>query len=101
MRCPLALHALSKTLLTLVDSYPVASQDFNATENAWRTVQQRLDETMPIQLEGRDAFIKRLRAAVQWVNNHKAQYLWRISTNQKERADECLATKPPGGRTTW
>ena len=24
-----------------------------------------------------------------------------LSTNQKERAQECLAAKPPGGRARW
>ena len=101
LRCPSALHALSKTPLTLVDPYPTRSQDFNAMENAWFTLKQRLDETRPIKLEGRDEFIARLGAAVRWVNKNKAKHLWYISTNQKERADECLAMKPPGGRTSW
>ena len=35
LRCPLALHALSKTPLQLVDPYPRVSQDFNAIENVW------------------------------------------------------------------
>ena len=101
LRCPLALHALSKTPLKLVDPYPKYSQDFNAMENAWFTLKQRLDQTMPTKLEGRDEFIKRLKDAVRWANKHRSKHLWDMSTNQKQRAEDCLATTPPGGRTTW
>ena len=101
LRSDLALHALSKTPLKLVDPYPKVSQDFNAIENAWKIVRERLDETMPVELERRDAFIKRLAAAVKWVNHHRKDQLWHLSTNQKERAEACLAQKPPGGRTKW
>ena len=101
LRCDLALHALSKTGLKLVDPYPKVSQDFNAIENAWDLVKRRLDETMPQELEKRDPFIQRLKTAVRWVNTNRKARLWELSTNQKERADECLAQKPPGGRTQW
>ena len=101
IRCDLALHSLSKTPLKLVDPYPKVSQDFNALENVWDILKHRLAETMPKTLETRDAFIKRLKKEVAWVNRNKAERLWYLSTNQKERADECLATKPPGGRTSW
>ena len=101
LRCPLALHALSKTPLQLVDPYPRVSQDFNAIENVWNLLRNRLAETMPTKLESRDQFIKRLKEAVKWVNKHKAKDLWHLSTNQKKRADDCFASKPPGGRTKW
>jgi hypothetical protein len=101
LRCDLAMHALSKTCLKLVDPYPKCSQDFNAIENGWAIVKERLDQTMPQNLEHRDEFVKRLAAAVRWVNQHCKERLWHLSTNQKERADACLAQKPPGGRTTW
>ena len=77
------------------------SQDFNAIENVWAILKEHLDETQPVALEGRDAFIKRLFAAVKWANKHRADQLRKLSTNQKQRADECLAQKPPGGRTSW
>ena len=77
------------------------SQDFNAIENCWRILKERLDETIPKQRETREAFIKRLRGAVAWANRRRADQLWRLSTNQKERADDCLASKPPGGRTKF
>ena len=72
-----------------------------ALENVWDILKHRLAETMPKTLETRDAFIKRLKKEVAWVNRNKAERLWYLSTNQKKRADECLATKPPGGRTSW
>ena len=57
--------------------------------------------TLPKKLEGRDEFVQRLTAAVAWLNRHKKDRLWYFSTNQKRRADHCLATEPPGGRTKW
>ena len=87
--------------LPLVEGYPVSSQDFNAMENAWDILKSRLDETVPIQRESRDDFIIRLKSAVQWANRHRAEQLEYLSTNQKERADDCLKAKPPGGRTKW
>ena len=96
-----AVHALSKTCLKLLEGYPRVSQDFNAIENAWKIVKDRLDETMPIHLEMRDAFVHRLQETVKWVNKNRSKQLWHLSTNQKERADECLSQKPPGGRTSF
>jgi hypothetical protein len=101
IRSEQAVWALQKVGLTLVEDYPVSSQDFNAMENAWFILKQRLDETMPIQLESRDDFIKRLKSAVQWANRNRAEQLWHLCTNQKERADDCLQTKPKGGRTKY
>ena len=87
--------------LKLVEGYPKVSQDFNAIENAWGILKQRMLETLPTHLESREGFIRRLRAAVRWMNKHRSARLWELSINQKERADECLAQKPPGGRTSW
>ena len=101
LRTDLALHQLSKVDLKLVDSYPRCSQDFNAIENAWKLVRDRLDETMPTGLEHRDEFVKRLNSAVRWINHNRSEQLWRLSTNQKKRADACLAQDPPGGRTKY
>ena len=101
LRSDLAVHAPSKTSLRLVDSFPKCSQDFNAIENAWAIVKERLDQTMPANMESRLEFTKRLRAAVRWVNEHRSDQLWQLSTNQKQRADDCLAQDPPGGRTKW
>ena len=101
LRTASSLRALSKTPLKLVDPYPRVSQDFNAMENAWGKLKDRLNETMPTRLESRGDFVKRLHAVVKWVNQHKSKDLWQLSTNQIERAEACLASKPPGGRTKW
>ena len=101
LRSQEAVDALHRAGLKLVDPYPVASQDFNAIENAWDILRKRLDETMPVRLETRDAFVVRLHAAVKWMNVHRAKQLWYLSTNQKERCEDCLSQDPPGGRTKW
>jgi hypothetical protein len=95
-----ALLVLKTANLKLVD-FPKVSQDFNAIENAWAILKERLDETMPTTLEPRADFVKRLFSAVRWANQSRAAQLWHLSTNQKERAEACLAQKPPGGRTKW
>ena len=87
--------------LELVEGYPRKSQDFNAIENAWKIVKERLDQTMPTWRERREEFVTRLRASVAWTNRNRGKELWYLSTNQKERADDCLSTEPRGGRTKW
>ena len=101
LRSEMAVRALEKVGLKLVGPYPRTSQDFNAIENAWKVVKERLDKTIPVHKEGRDAFIKKYLAAVRWVNTNRSEQLWYLSTNQKERVDDCLSQKPPGGRTKW
>ena len=101
LRTPEAVEALERIGMKLVPDYPKVSQDFNAIENAWAILKERLDETCPVELESREDFILRLKAAVRWANWHRADQLWYLSTNQKERADECLASKPPGARAQW
>ena len=95
------LHALAQLGVELVEGYPKCSQDFNAIKNCWKLLRERLNETMPTGLEPRDAFVERLKKAAQWLNRNKSQQLWYYSTNQKERCRDCLACKPPGGRTKW
>ena len=101
LRSDAAVHALEKINLPSVEDYPVSSQDFNAMENVWAILKQRLDETVPKALESREDFVKRLKSAVQWANRARADQLWRLCTDQKERADECLKMNPPGGRTKF
>ena len=96
-----AVAALEKIGLPLVEGYPVSSQDFNAMENVWFLLKQRLDETMPVRLESRCDFIVRLKSAVAWANRNRGDHLWYLCTNQKERVEDCLTTKPAGGRTKW
>ena len=99
LRCDEPLAELGKIGVQLVEGYPKCSQDLSAIENAWKLLRERVDETLPTQLESREDFLPRLCAAVQWVNVHRAEQLWKLSTNQKERADEVLLRK--GGRTSW
>ena len=101
LRTEAAKAAIGRAGLELVEGYPRKSQDFNAIENGWKIVKERLDETMPTWREGREEFVTRLRAAVAWVNRNRGKELWFLSTNQKERADDCLSTEPRGGRTKW
>ena len=95
------LASLTDIGVELVEGYPKCSQDFNAIENAWKILRERLDETLPRGLETRDRFVQRLTAAVAWVNKHKANELEYLSRNQKERANDCLQSKPKGSRTKW
>ena len=85
--------------LELLENYPKCSQDLNPIENAWREVRARLDDTMPVQMETRQDFIKRLRLAVSWVNRHQANYLQQICLEQKVRANAVLLQS--GGRTKF
>lgn len=101
LRSAKSLQELRRIRVQLVAGYPRCSQDFNAIENAWDVVKQRLNETLPRKLESRDDFIARYREAVRWVNHNKRDDLWYLCTNQKERAMECLQTRPRGGRTRW
>ena len=85
--------------ITLLENYPKCSQDLNAIENAWNVLRRRLDETLPSELESRDEFTARLRAAVRWVNANRADQLWKFCTDQKERAREVLLRE--GSRTSF
>ena len=96
-----SLAALHDIGVELVDGYPKCSQDFNAIENVWKLLRERLAETLPRGKETRDHFVTRLELATAWLNRYKAEELKYLSTNQKERAHDCLSMKPPGSRTKW
>ena len=95
------MHAFEKFGIELVEGYPRCSQDFNAIENCWALLRDRLYATLPLGLEPRESFVDRLNTAVTWLNRNKRSSLWEFARNQKTRCRECLATKPPGGRTKW
>lgn len=101
LRSPGPMNAFRKLGIELVDGYPRCSQDFNAIENVWKLLRDRLHSTLPAGLENRAAFIDRLKAAVVWLNRHKKASLWHFARNQKERCRECLQLQPQGGRTRW
>ena len=75
LRSQPALVAFQRVGIELVENYPKVSQDFNAIENAWKILRDRLNVTMPTEFEGRDDFVVRLKAAVRWMNHHKASEL--------------------------
>ena len=72
--------------IKLLENYPKSSQDLNPIEIAWRELRARLYLTAPESLESRNAFIRRMRQAVAWVNVHRAQYLQHLCSCQKEWA---------------
>ena len=79
--------------------FPKHSPDLNAIENARAFLRSRLDDTRPACVEGRDAFLPRLRRAVAWINREHRRALLKLSYNQAERARDVLAAK--GVRTQW
>ena len=99
LRCAEPLEEMRKLCVDVISDYPKCSQDLNAIENAWNVVRERLDTTLPTEMESRDAFVARLRAAVAWVNEHRKEQLSKFCTNQKERAEEVLLRH--GGRTSF
>ena len=101
LRSPGPLRAFEQLQLELVPGYPRVSQDFNAIENCWKVLRERLDETRPRGVEDRDAFVVRLKKAVVWMNRNRRKQLVMYATNQKTRCRDCLNTKPRGGRTAW
>ena len=101
LRTPASLAALERSGIVLVEDFPVSSQDFNAIEGVWKILRDRLAATLPTQRETREAFIKRILAAVAWINRNRSDQLWKLATNQKERANDCLNSVPKGARTKW
>ena len=99
IRAPESLRALKEQKIRLLPLYPKYSQDLNAIENAWARLRHRLDDTYPAGEESRAEFIRRLRAAVGWINKNKSEDLAYLHFNLKERADDVL--EQDGGRTKW
>ena len=97
LRCAEPMEEMRKLSVEVLSDYPKCSQDLNAIENAWNVLRERLDMTLPEAMEGRDEFLARLRAAVDWINANRSEQLWYFCTNQKERAAEVLLRG--GGRT--
>ena len=79
--------------------HPKYSPDFNAIENVWSLIRQRLDKTAPATLEARPEFLARLRRTVTWLNTHCKDNLLHLATNQKERATAVQDLK--GARCKW
>ncbi len=90
-------EAMRKANVHLLTDFPKCSQDLNPIETAWRELRNRLSDTMPVERESRQAFVKRLRYAVAWLNTNRHEYLQYLCTSQKERAQDVLDLN--GGRT--
>ena len=90
--------AIEEERINLLD-FPKCSQDLNPCEVAWRELKARLGGTMPTEFESRPVFIRRLRCAVAWVNRRRTSYLQKLSSSQKEWAEDCLRATPAGART--
>ena len=82
-----------------IDAYPKSSPDFNAIEGWWRRLKMLLEENMPPDRESRDEFLRRLRRAVNHLNQKCRADARRLCRNQKQRARECLKLR--GARTKW
>ncbi len=99
LRCDEPLEAMEEIGLQLVEKYPQNSADFNAIENCWALLKKRVTDTMPEELEDRDAFVQRLRNAIVWVNRNYREKMLEWCQDQKERA---LASKKlKGARCGW
>jgi hypothetical protein len=72
--------------ISLLKNYPKCSQDLNPIETAWRELRARLNDTEPGTMEDRESLVRRLRAAVKWVNKNRAECLQRLCASSKERA---------------
>lgn len=82
-----------------IEQYPPCSPDFNAIEGWWRRLKMHLEENMPTERESRKDFLRRLRRAVNHLNENCRASGRRLCRNQKERARQCL--KLQGARTKW
>ena len=82
-----------------VPKYPKCSPDMNAIEGWWRKLKLYLEDGEPTERETREAFIRRLRRAVDQMNSKCRPQGRKLCRNQKERARECMQLS--GARTKW
>ena len=64
------LQAIREAGLDVIHNYPKHSPDFNAIENWWHRLWQKLEDNAPTTLERREDFIRRLRRTVSWLNEN-------------------------------
>ena len=62
--------------------------DLNAIENVWNLLRERLQETVPVQIESLEEFLVRWRRAVIWLSENCAHQLLKYCSNQKDRAQD-------------
>jgi len=72
---------------------PPTSPDLNPIENVWKTLNDRVSETMPPGFESVPHFKKRVRAAVRWVNKNKVEQMKNCVTSMPRRIQALLALK--------
>ena len=99
LRSDANIQAEAKAGCDQIPMYPKSSPDLNAIEGWWRRLKMHLEERAPTGTESREAFIKRLRAAVRYLNTHCREQGRVLCRNQKVRARECQ--KLQGARTRW
>jgi len=99
LRSDLTIAAETKAGCHQVPMYPKCSPDLNAIEGWWRKLKLYLEEREPCEMETRECFIRRMRRAVDHLNNNCRAQGRKLCRNQKERARECK--KLSGARTRW
>ena len=93
------LKALREAGCDVVNDFPKISPDLNAIEGWWKVLRGRFQATEPTDFEDRPSFLLRLRRAVTWLNDNRADYGFELCTNQKKRAQEMLDLS--GARCKW
>ena len=93
-----ARNAMCANNIKLLENFPKCSQDLNAIEICWRELRARLYVTAPNAIETREAFIRRMRQGVAWVNIHRASLFRRLCSCQKEWAVDVQNAR--GARTS-
>jgi hypothetical protein len=83
----------------LIENFPKASPDLNAIEGWWHRLKDIIVAEAPSEIEGRSAFLRRLRRTVNRLNRDAREDGRRLCTNQKKRACDVLKLK--GARTKW
>ena len=99
LRCREPLEAFKDVGITVSHMHPKHSPDLNAIENVWKLLRERLDETLPANVEGRAAFVARLRSAVCWLNRNRRRAMLQLAGNMKVRARDVQDNS--GFRTKW
>jgi transposase len=82
-----------------LENYPASSQDLNVIECVWAHLRVRLNKSAPTGIEGRAAFIDRLRRAVRSLNADGSSTLQALCRSMPERCRAVLYRK--GGRTDY